>query len=51
MRGQQQARRELTVQMLKNGMKPEDIMRLSGITRAEIEAAEKELDLSGQEES
>ena len=37
--------------MLKNGMKPEDIMRLSGITRDEIEAAEKELDLSGQEES
>lgn len=51
MRGQQQARRELAVQMLKNGMKPEDIMRLSGITRDEIEAAEKELDLSGQEES
>lgn len=51
MQGQQQARRELAVQMLKNGMKPEDIMRLSGITRDEIEAAEKELDLSGQEES
>lgn len=49
--GREQGRQTLIVQMLKNGMKPDDVMRFTGADRVEVEAAEKVLKVSVQEES
>lgn len=49
--GKEQGRRELVTRMLKNGMKTDDIIRFAGVDRTEVEAAQKTLTASVQEES
>ncbi len=40
--GIEQGRRALVIHMLENGMSPEDIMRVAGVSEEEINAAKKE---------